>query len=314
MRLLALTLLGVVIAAESQAIAGVQFETTHKDLGKVKSAAEVQQAFPFIVTGSEPVEFVELRPSCGCVVPQMQKRVYQPGEKGQVMVGLHTITQAPGKHRFQVSLTVRDPEERTIVLAADIELEREISVQPSNLRFVVNGQRALQQTVSVVDPRPKKLTVKEVVSSSPYIEASPMRTAEGTRAVQLTVSSEIPQGTHEERLVLRTDDPAYAEMVLPITLVHPPRVQAVPGNLRLPALAHGETLRRSLLIRDIRGAAVSLKQVDCPPGIDCKTVPGQGYVRLDLSIQPNRLPQQSNIQVHVDKPTPATIDIPVTTQ
>src|SRR5690606_30115965 len=40
--------------------------------------------FHFQNTGTTPVQILEVRPSCGCIVAQLEKQVYQPGESGEI--------------------------------------------------------------------------------------------------------------------------------------------------------------------------------------------------------------------------------------
>lgn len=303
---------GCILCAAAKAQGGVEFETTHVQLGKVRTASDLVQRFRFTVTGDSPVEFVELRPSCGCVAPQIEKRRYQPGESGSVEFGVHTSSQTPGPHRYQVSMTVRDPRERKIVLTIDLDLEREVSVAPSNLRLILNGDRDLQQTIKVLDPRDKRLTVTEAVTSTDRLKARILKGGSnrlGEQVVALTIDVGFPEGTHTERLILRTDDPIYDELAIPVTVIRPSRVQAIPDSVRLTGV-QGE-VRRVVVLRDRTAAPIELDRVESPPGVDCTAQPGSGYLRLQLTVQPDELPDQAAISVFVRKPIETRIDIPV---
>lgn len=77
--------------------------------------------FAFINAGTEPVTITEVRPSCGCTVPQLAKNTYAPGERGELEVSFH-----PGNREGTVSMplilrTDDAGESATLTLVAHIE-------------------------------------------------------------------------------------------------------------------------------------------------------------------------------------------------
>lgn len=312
-RLFQFTAIAFALLTATVADAGVEFVSTHHSLGKVKTAGDVFQKFAFKVTGRNPVEFVELRPSCGCVVPRMTKRVYQPGETGFVEVGIHSASQTPGPHRYQVSMTVLEPRERKIVLKLDMDLYREITIEPSNLRMILTGESGLTQKISVIDPRPKKLTITDAVCSSrnltvDIVGANPAHPSE--QVVLLTVDGDFPEGETAAQVLLRTDDEQYPELVIPVTVVRPSQIQIIPDSIRLSATT-AEAVRRVIVLRDRKGRPIEITEIKAGPGIECEPKKSNGFTRLDVEVDPNQIGQQSSIVLSVSEPIEATFTIPV---
>lgn len=62
------------------------FKETTVSTGEILDIESVPVEFEFKNTGSEPLEIQLIKPSCGCTVPDMEQKIYQPGEKGTMKV------------------------------------------------------------------------------------------------------------------------------------------------------------------------------------------------------------------------------------
>ena len=73
-----------------------------------------------------------------------------------------------------------------------------------------------------------------VRTDSPRLAADLLPGTDATRTVRLRVADDCPEGRHADALRIATDDPAYPELVLPVTLVAElmVRVTAAPGGFR----------------------------------------------------------------------------------
>src|SRR5437588_2843981 len=89
---LALALAGLTADAR----ADLHFPETAADAGQVYTGKELAHTFAFVNRGPEAVEVVEARASCGCLTPRLEKRVYQPGERGELRLEVNTFTQPAG--------------------------------------------------------------------------------------------------------------------------------------------------------------------------------------------------------------------------
>src|SRR5438552_941229 len=67
-------------------------------LGILKAGTHLQQRFPFEVRGSTTITLVGFERSCGCLAPQWEKTVFQPGEKGLLLVDIRSLGQPDGPH------------------------------------------------------------------------------------------------------------------------------------------------------------------------------------------------------------------------
>jgi hypothetical protein len=70
------------LAAESK----MTFETTEIDFGKIDTGKVVNLMFKFKNAGDETLIIKNINSSCGCTVPKVEKKEYQPGERGVIPV------------------------------------------------------------------------------------------------------------------------------------------------------------------------------------------------------------------------------------
>ncbi len=64
----------------------ITFETTEIDFGEIDSGKIVDMEFKFVNAGDETLIIKNINSSCGCTVPKVEKKEYQPGETGVIPV------------------------------------------------------------------------------------------------------------------------------------------------------------------------------------------------------------------------------------
>ncbi len=85
-------------AASSLSWESKRFEHTAKP-----GEERVTATFHFTNTGTAPVEIINMRATCGCTVPELEKRVYEPGESGEIDV-VFTYGSRTGEQQLRVSV------------------------------------------------------------------------------------------------------------------------------------------------------------------------------------------------------------------
>jgi hypothetical protein len=93
----------VVLAAESR----IKFDTTEIDFGTIDAGKVVNVEFKFKNTGDETLIIKNINSSCGCTVPKLEKKEYQPGETGVIPVKFFSKGNS-GKVVKTITLTTND--------------------------------------------------------------------------------------------------------------------------------------------------------------------------------------------------------------
>jgi hypothetical protein len=205
------------------------------NLGEIEPAGEAAGWFRFTNAGRRPVTITDLEPSCGCLQPRLEKRTYAPGESGEFHTRIQTATEKPGPKEYTVTVRYSDPAPRETRLTFKLILpEQEVLVEPRGLIVYQFGEAApLDRELVVTDFRRRSLVVTGVEVSTPWAAARVADTGEDAHGRQrtrivVTVQRDVPEGTHHGRITIRTTDPEYSPLTVPLV------IERRPGGLAAP--------------------------------------------------------------------------------
>jgi len=70
--------------ASKQPLTTIALSESNFDFGKIKKGDKVQHVYEVTNTGSNPLVISEVKPGCGCTVPDFTKDPIMPGKKGKI--------------------------------------------------------------------------------------------------------------------------------------------------------------------------------------------------------------------------------------
>jgi hypothetical protein len=314
-----LALAGWAAAARAE----LRFARPSVDLGEVRCGVPLSHRFAFVNEGPGAVEITEARAGCGCLAPRLARRTYAAGEGGELEVEVNTLSQAAGPHTWPVSLRYRSgdvPYELPLEIRARVVAD--VTVRPASL--TVFADAALVQEVTLTDLRRRPLAVTAVRTTSPHLSAraaEPCQDALGNRVVKvrLEVAEDFPDGRHDEALDLYTDDPAYRDLRVPVTVVKRPRqrLSATPAEVSLTAAPGQPVPGKIVLVRSREDKAVEVETVAADdPAVSCRWARGPDQMAtVKITVDPARIPTgslRSAVHIKVRAPAPETLTVPVT--
>src|ERR1700687_1064007 len=130
--------------------ADLKFAVTRMDVGEVRAGAPLAQKFTFLNGGPNAIEITDVHTSCGCLTPRLDQRLFQPGDRGSILVEINTLSPAPGPHSWQVELSCRAGTTFSeIPLQVNARLGRDIVVEPAAVAMFVDG--GVQSEVRIID-------------------------------------------------------------------------------------------------------------------------------------------------------------------
>ncbi len=118
-----------IIAPELEGQGRLTFASKTQDTGEILDTVTASLSFLFRNTGSGPLTITQVKPSCGCTVPELAKKTYMPGEAGSLDVNF-------------------DPKGKKGALARSITIFTDSDFTPSESIVV----RALVKPVVVTEP------------------------------------------------------------------------------------------------------------------------------------------------------------------
>src|SRR5438094_7582053 len=98
----------LLLSGQAPVRADLHFTQSRIQRGTVRSGVPLAQRFDFVNRGRGAVTITDLRASCGCLAPRLEKRTYQPGETGAILLEVNTLSQPAGSNVWRVEVRYQD--------------------------------------------------------------------------------------------------------------------------------------------------------------------------------------------------------------
>ena len=133
------------IAAPGPRIAFAEMEF---DFGELKQGQVVKHDFVFTNTGTEKLEILDVRPSCGCTTAGTWDRVIEAGATGRIPVQFSSVGFS-GAISKSVAVTSTDPARSTVSLKIKANIFIPIEVSPTMAYFQYDGGETNAETKTI---------------------------------------------------------------------------------------------------------------------------------------------------------------------
>ncbi len=206
-------------------IPSLAFRQYAVNLHEIPATGKISVPFSFWNRGRQPIEITKLEPSCGCLAPKLlgDRKNYASGGQGIFEVQVETAREAPGPHTYSIRVHYQDeiPREEIVTFRVTVP-ERSVQITPPELYLYQLSDQALTTEIQVTDSRGKKLNVVEAKPSSRHLETEilPM-SASGESSVtpiRVNVKGKLPSGSQVASVAIRTDDPDFPVIRVPVFL------------------------------------------------------------------------------------------------
>jgi hypothetical protein len=213
----ALTLL-LLVAAQPP---GLTVDAAIVDRGDVLGGPVLKQTFR--VTNAHPSDTLSLTgldSTCGCLRRSISRNELKPGETADVTVEINTLTQPDGpqtwlfKLRHRPKDAAKEEPDDEMQLRLKAKLSREVTVSPPMVAITTSTDATT--TITLTDKRAKPLSVKALTTTSSLITAT---LANNQKSIELKFAKDFTAGTHDDMLVITTNDPQYSELRVPIQFI-----------------------------------------------------------------------------------------------
>jgi hypothetical protein len=139
------------------------------------------------------------------------------------------------------------------------------------------------------------------------------------RKIRIEVVGDCPEGRHAERVTIYTDDPDYRDLAVPVTIFKQARqrIAASPSQVTFLMFPGQPVSAHLLRIQDRDNQEVVVDKVEADhPALLCQWAQGPGTLAtVKVRVDPSRLDEaalHTLVQVHVSRPVPETVLIPIT--
>lgn len=146
------------LAALSPAAAELALERPVIELKAKPADDSVSVSFAFSNRGTRPVRVLSIDSACSCLSAELDKAVYQPGEKGAGKAEFQVSTFV-GRHEKTVHVRTDDPQQAEWVIPFVLEVPEMFSVEPKTLQWWVGDEPASKTSrVRILGEAPMRIT------------------------------------------------------------------------------------------------------------------------------------------------------------
>ena len=168
-----------------------------------KETADVSQekvafAFPFRNAGESAITITEVKSSCGCTTARLDKKIYAPGESGEI-TGRFTIGSRQGAQRKTIRLTTDSVAQPQVLLTVEVDIPKLLTIRPGMVLWRKGGDPEIK-TIRLEPNGEIGVEVAGVELESEVFSLVPVATGDGAEEA----ANEILVAVHS------TDDPARA--------------------------------------------------------------------------------------------------------
>ena len=195
-------------------------------LGQIEEGSDdVHGVFHFENTGDQPLTIQKVAPSCGCLAPQLPKKIYAPGERGKLVVfpdtaGIGSDEGDTLKEYFiDVTYDAGDGPRRERVHIKFVLPPRRIIVDPRGLLIMQGNSTSTRREITVTDRRADPVTVREVHCGNDNVDVEWKAAANADEATRATISVTISPavaGKYATYVTIEFDEPQASPIRVPI--------------------------------------------------------------------------------------------------
>jgi hypothetical protein len=270
----------------------IELTSTSLDLGTISDDKEIDTKIAFKNTGIATLEISNVKGSCGCTVPALTKKTYEPGESGEIDVK-YSPKGKKGVQSVNVTISSNDPLQPTLNVALKAEIKPMLSVEPPVVQFGQAGRgEAKPQTLKILNRLPD-VTITQVSTSTPRVLAKVVDTKDvevnGEKlketTVEVSVAPDAGVGMLNESLTIRTSDSARTLNAYVSGEVLG-NFMTTPQQVSFNQLSPGQPITNSFKVQSRSGKPFKITSVSATPAPGTTATSFQFAFREDTSVTP----------------------------
>lgn len=223
----------------------LKFEVLDFDFGNIWDHEKATHAFKFYNTGTERLTILDIRSTCGCTVPELDKKVYEPGESGEMLVIFNPENRV-GHQEKSITVTTDSRTTPSVRLSLRSHVTKVLHIDPpmANLaRIYKNEEKGLKVQIVGTTPDFEAWPEEDQPESGPFrvelVTHEEVEVDGQTRRVswlRVWVEPGLSVGRHTGELAVRTNDSRRPAVALRATVTVIGDLQGRPPRFALGRL------------------------------------------------------------------------------
>ncbi len=300
-------------------------EGTYHDFGTVWDHKNVDHMFKFTNTGSEPLVIEDIRSTCGCTVPELEKKEYAPGESGEVKV-IFNPHNRKGVNERTITVITNSKAQRVHQLSIKAEVKPVLFVSQEFIRLRTDKGDSTSSVLNIggrsdgFQAKLKSVDTDGLIAVEPTATKTVEANGETWKQISFDVKSmeKAKVGMHRFTMTFETNDERRPEFTIQAVLEVKGDLEARPSRLALGQLEKDASFEKDIQIVSRKAVPFKITKVE-PIGtlndaMQFEWVPvdpeKRDAYRLIIKGTPTQeLRQSGQLIVHTDMEDEPTIDI-----
>jgi hypothetical protein len=319
------------IKSSDPALSPLEFDSMAHDFGDIDDTKTVSHVFKFRNKTDKTVTILSAHGSCGCTVPDLAKKTYQPSETGEMTVTFNPQNRR-GPQPKAVTITYTEPAGTpNTVVTITSNVRPLLVVEPMKMFLNEVDNKAGKAVEVLVSGRKEGFEVTKAASASSNLEVAVGQKREvdidGQKFTQIPLSVTIkpgtPIGTFTGEVTIETNDERVAVHKYPLTAEVVGDLRATPNRLAIRAFVPHQTFNNIATIESRSGKPFKVTGVEVTGRDDMNLVadiapanlgPGKtGYTVTVNGVTPDAAGiLQGEVIVHTDLADEAVLKVPFT--
>lgn len=226
--------------AAQNAVPPLTFDSLTHDWGRVTDEKPLEHIFKFTNTSDRTITIDRVTATCGCTVPQLTKKVYAPGETGEIKVQFNP-TNRRGAQQKGVTVYLQDDQVPQIQLSITSHILPMVWVEPNRVLFqdVYKGTGARQEVT--ITARKPGFEINAIEGTEQFISGKILSIEpaedDGDPVTKVTIEVSLdpaaPIGSHNTQLVFKSNDAKWPEFKIFATAIVVGELRADPPTVMI---------------------------------------------------------------------------------
>lgn len=257
----------------------IKFEQTLHDFGAIWDHKKVEHKFKFTNVGSETLVVTDVRSTCGCTVPELIKKEYEPGESGEITVIFNPENRVNSQRKtINVTTDSRSTPRAALTITANVTKVLDIQPRIANLGRVFKGEeKGLKITILGTSEGFKAMPADEQPADTQrmftveHVESGPVdingKTTPRT-TLRVSLKPGLPVGRHSADVLIKTTDERRPEVKLRATVTVVGDLQARPPRFALGRLSPNADFEAEVVLVNRVAKPFKITKIEVGPELE----------------------------------------------
>ena len=201
----------------------ISFDIYEVDFGDIFDDERQVAYFPFRNAGQQRLVIRQVKTTCGCTSPKLEKTEYAPGETGQVEVRFNPARKH-GRVQQRITIVSNDPQQEQLQLNLIAKVNRRVIIDPPVVSFHQAGRNEKTTKIVTIAGRGEEFKIEELSFANPNlfeakILGDKMVEIDGEQRrqyeIEVTLLDSAPIGRSTTQLEITTNESVQEEKNVP---------------------------------------------------------------------------------------------------